>query len=45
MIECRAYEIWEYRREYDIPGDAQSDWREAETEVLEKLAGGYKSLT
>ena len=45
MIRCRAYEIWEWRSEYNIPGDALQDWREAEREVLEKLAGGYKSLT
>jgi hypothetical protein len=44
MIRCRAFEIWEWRVETDTPGDAASDWREAETEVLEKLAGGYRSL-
>ena len=45
MIECRAYEIYEYRQEYQVIGDEKSDWQEAEIEVLEKLAGGYKSLT
>ncbi len=44
MIRCRAYEIWEWRMESGAPGDTASDWREAEMEVLETLAGGYKSL-
>lgn len=44
MIECRAFEIYEYRQEYNVLGDEKTDWKEAETEILEKLAGGYKSL-
>jgi len=45
MIRARAREIWEWRVENDIPGDANGDWQDAETEVLETIAGGYKSLT
>ena len=45
MIHCRAYEIYEYRMEYGVDGSALSDWLEAEREVLEKIAGGYRSLT
>jgi len=44
MTEHRAFEIYEYRREYNLPGDDKSDWGEAEAEILTKLAGGYKSL-
>lgn len=45
MISVRAYEIYEWRLEYGIEGNALGDWLEAEREVLEKIAGGYKSLT
>ena len=45
MIRSRAYEIWEWRIEYDVAGSELGDWCEAEREVLEKIAGGYKSLT
>jgi hypothetical protein len=44
MIRSRAFEIWEWRMETETPGDALSDWTKAETEVLEKIAGGYSSL-
>ncbi len=33
-IEKRAYDIFEYRREYNIPGDDKSDYFQAEKEIL-----------
>lgn len=33
-IEERAYDMWEFRCEYNIPGDALSDWLAAEKEIL-----------
>ena len=44
MIRVRAHEIWEWRMENEIDGSAPGDWLEAEREVLETIAGGYKSL-
>jgi hypothetical protein len=44
MIRCRAYEIWEWRCEYDIESSELGNWLDAEREVLEKIAGGYRSL-
>ena len=39
QIAERAYEIWEWRMENDQPGDALSDWLEAEEEIIEKYRG------
>lgn len=32
-IESRAFDIYEFRCEYNIPGDALSDWLQAEKEI------------
>ena len=45
MIRCRAYEIYEWRIEYDVAGSELEDWLDAEREVLEKINGSYRSLT
>ena len=45
MIKCRAFEIYEYRQEYNVEDSELEDWLQAEREVLEKINGGYKSLT
>ncbi len=33
-IEERAYDMFEFRKEYNIPGDALSDWLQAEKEIM-----------
>lgn len=35
-IRLRAFEIYEWRIENEIPGSATSDWLEAEIEILEQ---------
>ncbi len=32
-IEDLAYDYWEFRREYNIPGTAEGDWLRAEKEI------------
>lgn len=44
MIKSRAFEIYEYRQEYNVAGFELGDWLDAEREVLEKINGGYRSL-
>jgi len=33
-IEARAYEIYEWRKENNVPGSALSDWEQAEIEII-----------
>lgn len=38
LIEQRAYEVYEFRKEYSEEGNAESDWFFAENEIINKLA-------
>lgn len=33
-IEARAFEIYEWRKENNVPGSAESDWFQAEAEII-----------
>ena len=35
-IRKRAYEIYQWRKEYNVEGNEQSDWLEAESEINEE---------
>ena len=39
-IELRAFEIYTFRCEYCIPGNAESDWVQAEKEMIEMYKPG-----
>ena len=38
LIRKRAYEIYERRQEYNVEGSPESDWEQAEFEVIEDLS-------
>ncbi len=33
-IQERAYDMWEFRCDYNVPGTAEEDWLAAEKEIL-----------
>ncbi len=36
-IRERAYDLWEYRKEFDIDGSALDDWFDARRELIARL--------